>query len=123
MRVLTLTLLALLLLLQWSLWLGKGSWLRVWQLDSQLTTLRASNDKLVTRNLALAAEVSDLKQGSSAIEERARSELGMIKKGEVFFQLLEPHAALPAAPAAQSGATAPPPDPADDVSLLPILEP
>lgn len=108
MRVLTLTLLALLLLLQWSLWLGKGSWLRVWQLDSQLTTLRASNDKLVTRNLALAAEVSDLKQGSSAIEERARSELGMIKKGEVFFQLLEPHAALPAAPAAQSGATAPP---------------
>ena len=60
MRVLTLTLLALLLLLQWSLWLGKGSWLRVWQLDSQLTTLRASNDKLVTRNLAVAAEVSDL---------------------------------------------------------------
>lgn len=108
MRVLTLTLLALLLLLQWSLWLGKGSWLRVWQLDSQLTTLRASNDKLVTRNLALAAEVSDLKQGSSAIEERARSELGMIKKGEVFFQLLEPHAVLPAAPAAPRGATAPP---------------
>ncbi len=108
MRVLTLTLLALLLLLQWSLWLGKGSWLRVWQLDSQLTTLRTSNDKLVTRNLALAAEVSDLKQGSSAIEERARSELGMIKKGEVFFQLLEPHPALPAVPAAPLGAVAPP---------------
>ena len=98
MRVLTLTLLALLLLLQWSLWLGKGSWLRVWQLDSQLTTLRTSNEKLVDRNLALAAEVSDLKQGSSAIEERARSELGMIKRGEVFFQLLEPRPA--AAPAA-----------------------
>lgn len=100
MRALTLCLLALLLLLQWSLWLGKGSWLRVWQLDSQLTTLRAGNDKLVDRNLALAAEVSDLKQGSSAIEERARSELGMIKRGEVFFQLLEPRAATtpPASP-------------------------
>lgn len=98
MRKLTVVLVVLIALLQYPLWLGKGSWLRVWQLDSQLTTLRTSNEKLVDRNLALAAEVSDLKQGSSAIEERARSELGMIKRGEVFFQLLEPRPA--AAPAA-----------------------
>ena len=101
MRALTLFLLVLLLLLQWSLWLGKGSWLRVWQLDSQLTTLRTSNEKLVDRNLALAAEVSDLKQGSSAIEERARSELGMIRPGEVFYRVVDERARpAPRVPAA-----------------------
>ena len=89
MRWLTLALAVMLVTLQWPQWFGKGSWLRVWQLDKQLTVQRASNAKLLARNDALIAEVRDLKVGTDAIEERARNELGMIKKGEVFFQLLD----------------------------------
>lgn len=89
MRWLTLTLIVLIAALQWPLWLGKGSWLRVWQLDSQVEEQRAANAVLVGRNAALDAEVRDLKQGSAAIEERARNELGMIRNNEVFFQLLD----------------------------------
>lgn len=89
MRWLTLTLIVLIAALQWPLWLGKGSWLRVWQLDSQVEEQRAANAVLVGRNAALDAEVRDLKQGSTAIEERARNELGMIRNNEVFFQLLD----------------------------------
>jgi cell division protein FtsB len=90
MRWLTLMLAVLLVSLQWPQWLGKGSWLRVWQLDKQLAVQRVSNAKLLARNDALSAEVRDLKVGTDAIEERARNELGMIRKGEVFFQLLDP---------------------------------
>ncbi|AUH50088.1 cell division protein FtsB [Chromobacterium sp. ATCC 53434] len=89
MRWLTVTLVSVILALQWPLWFGKGSWLRVWQLDKQLQEQRATTQKLVARNAALDAEVRDLKQGSDAIEERARNELGMIRNGEVFFQLLD----------------------------------
>ena len=89
MRRLTLMLLVLLAALQWPLWLGKGSWLRVWQLDKQVEEQRAANLVLVRRNAALDAEVRDLKQGTAAIEERARNELGMIRQGEVLFQLLD----------------------------------
>ncbi|MBA4707880.1 cell division protein FtsB [Aquitalea sp. FJL05] len=92
MRWLTLTLVTLLIALQWPLWFGKGSWLRVWQLDKQLQEQRAVTQKLIARNAALDAEVRDLKQGTDAIEERARNELGMIRNGEVFFQLLDPAA-------------------------------
>ncbi|GGY21915.1 cell division protein FtsB [Paludibacterium paludis] len=88
MRWLTLTLVILITALQWPLWFGKGSWLRVWQLDKQLQEQRATNQKLIARNAALDAEVRDLKQGTDAMEERARNELGMIRNGEVFFQLL-----------------------------------
>ncbi|MBI3145513.1 MAG: cell division protein FtsB [Pseudogulbenkiania sp.] len=90
MRWLTLVLIVLITALQWPLWFGKGSWLRVWQLDKQLQAQRAVNQTLIARNAALDAEVGDLKQGSDAIEERARNELGMIRQGEVFFQLLDP---------------------------------
>ncbi|QEL56175.1 cell division protein FtsB [Chromobacterium paludis] len=89
MRWLTVTLVSVILALQWPLWFGKGSWFRVWQLDKQLQEQRATTQKLVARNAALDAEVRDLKQGSDAIEERARNELGMIRDGEVFFQLLD----------------------------------
>ena len=89
MRWLTLALAALLLLLQYPLWLGKGGWLRVWEYDRQLVQQKEANRKLETRNGGLDAEVRDLKQGYEAIEERARFELGMIKQDEVFVQIPE----------------------------------
>lgn len=88
MRFLTLILIALILLLQYPLWFGKGSWLKVWEVDRQLTQQKQINQKLQARNSAIDAEVRDLKQGSDAIEERARNELGMIKQDEIFFQVL-----------------------------------
>jgi cell division protein FtsB len=88
MKVLTLALVGLIALLQYPLWLGKGSWSRVWEVDQQLRAQRETNQKLQSRNAALDAEVRDLKQGLDAIEERARSELGMIKQDEIFFQIL-----------------------------------
>lgn len=88
MRALALTLATLIALIQYPLWLGKGSWLRVWEVDQQIQAQRATNQKLQARNAALDAEVRDLKQGLDAIEERARSELGMIKRDEIFFQIL-----------------------------------
>ncbi len=94
MRVLTLTLAALIVLIQYPLWLGKGSWFRVWEVDQQIRAQRETNRQLQARNTALEAEVRDLKVGLEAIEERARSELGMIRQDEIFFQVLE---ATPAA--------------------------
>ena len=88
MRWLTLSLAALVILIQYPLWLGKGGWLRVWEVDQQIQAQRVTNEKLRARNAALDAEVRDLKQGVEAIEERARSELGMVRQDEVFFQVL-----------------------------------
>ena len=90
MRPLTLILIGLIIAIQQPLWFGKGSWLRVWHLDQQLDEQRAQNQARVLRNAALNAEVRDLKTGLDAIEERARTELGMIKSDEVFFQVLTP---------------------------------
>lgn len=90
MRLLTLVLIALIVAIQHPLWFGKGSWLRVWQLDQQIDQQRAHNEARALRNAALNAEVLDLKTGLDAIEERARAELGMIKDDEVFFQVLTP---------------------------------
>ena len=89
MRLLTLALAGLVLLIQYPLWLGKGGWLRVWEVDQQIGTQRERNARLKTRNFALEAEVRDLKQGFEAVEERARSELGMVRQDEIFFQLLD----------------------------------
>lgn len=89
MKILTLIFAALIALLQYPLWLGKGSWLKVWEVDQQVKVQHQTNQKLQTRNATMDAEVRDLKQGSDAIEERARSELGMIKQDEIFFQVLE----------------------------------
>jgi cell division protein FtsB len=89
MKILGGILAALILLIQYPLWLGKGGWLRVSEVDRQLASQQAKNGQLEARNTALEAEVRDLKQGLEAIEERARYELGMIKKDEVFFQVVE----------------------------------
>jgi cell division protein FtsB len=88
-KVLGLIFAALIALMQYPLWLGKGSWLKVWEVDQQVITQHEINQKLKMRNAALDAEVRDLKQGYDAIEERARSELGMIKQDETFFHILE----------------------------------
>jgi len=89
MRWLSVALVALVILLQYPLWLGKGGWLRVWDVDHQLQQQKDDNKKLEIRNAGLDAEVRDLKQGYDAIEERARFELGMIKQDEVFVQIPE----------------------------------
>lgn len=89
MRWLFLALAALVVLLQYPLWFGKGSWLRVWDIDQQLRAQQDNNRKLELRNAGLDAEVRDLKQGYDAIEERARFELGMVKNDEVFVQIPE----------------------------------
>ena len=89
MRWISLILLALILLLQYPLWLGKGGWLKVWDLNRQVEAQKQINQQTQTRNAVLDADVRDLKQGTEAIEERARSELGMIKRDEVFFQIME----------------------------------
>ena len=95
MRVLTLIFVILIASLQYPLWLGKGSWLRVWDINRQITEQKDRNKVLKARNDTLDAEVRDLKQGYAAIEERARSELGMVKQDEVFYQVLQ--ADIPAA--------------------------
>jgi cell division protein FtsB len=87
MRWPTWVLVALIVLLQYPLWLGKGGWLRVWDMDRQLGEQREVNQKLEARNAGLDAEVRDLKTGFDAIEERARYELGLVKPGEVFVQV------------------------------------
>lgn len=89
MKVLIAILILLLLILQYKLWFGDGNMREVWQLQTTIETQKAENQKLQDRNLALEAEVKDLKQGLEAIEERARNELGMIKKDETFFQVIE----------------------------------
>lgn len=95
MRGLTWVLALLILLLQYPLWLGKGSWLKVWDLKRQITEQQAANEVLAARNTQLAAEVNDLKTGYGAIEARARYELGMIRQDEVFFQVMEPASSPP----------------------------
>lgn len=104
MRWLSLALVALIVLLQYPLWLGKGGWLRVWDTDRLLAQQKASNQALEMRNAGLDAEVRDLKQGFDAIEERARFELGMVRQEEVFVQVPDRAAESAARPAA----TAPP---------------
>jgi cell division protein FtsB len=97
MRLFAVLLIVLIVAIQTPLWFGKGGWLRVWELEGQVKAQRQQNENLRVRNVALDAEVRDLKQGYDAIEERARSELGMIKQDEVFFQVVETSPATTAA--------------------------
>jgi len=88
MRLITLALAVLLLLIQYPLWLGKGGWLAVADLEAQLDASRLRTEQLVARNAKLDSEVRDLRDGLGAVEERARYELGMIKANEIFVQVL-----------------------------------
>jgi cell division protein FtsB len=89
MKALIAILILLLLILQYKLWFGDGNMREVWRLEAAIEEQQKQNDKLRERNAALEAEVQDLKQGLEAIEERARNELGMIKKDETFYQIVE----------------------------------
>lgn len=92
LRYIALILLILLIALEVKLWAGDGGMRDVWRLQQRLAEQKAQNLKLKLRNEKLAAEVQDLKAGKDAIEERARSELGLIKPGEVFYQVVDPPA-------------------------------
>lgn len=89
-RILIALLLLILLVLQFRLWVGEGSLAEVHAIKGEIAAQKDELKKMRQRNRALQAEVADLKQGLDAIEERARSELGMIREGEVFYQIVEP---------------------------------
>ncbi len=93
MRILIAILLIVFVMLQYRLWVGKGSLAEVTNLQQEITLLNQELVKLRERNRTLQAEVEDLRSGQSAIEERARSELGMIKEGEIFYQVVDAPAA------------------------------
>ena len=89
MKYLSYTLIGLILAIQYPLWMGKGSWMRVWEFSTKVDQQKEKNLQLAARNAGLDAEVRDLKQGIDAVEERARVELGMIRPGEVFYQVID----------------------------------
>jgi cell division protein FtsB len=107
MRILFAVLLVVLLALQYAWWFGKGGVRDVRRLETQIAEQEHELEALRQRNSTLAAEVVDLKHGLDAVEEIARSEMGMVKQGEIFFQLVEPapdlasHEAMPTAPPEQ----------------------
>jgi cell division protein FtsB len=89
MRIIAVILGLLFLVLQYDLWIGEGSLATIWQLKQDITVQKKENKNITERNESLIAEVNDLKQGDAAIEERARNELGMIKKGETYIQVVD----------------------------------
>jgi cell division protein FtsB len=89
MRTLIILLVVVLVGLQVKLWVGNGSFAEVWRYSRAVNEQQQENARLEERNKTLDAEVLDLKQGLESIEERARSELGMVKQNETFFQIIE----------------------------------
>ncbi|MEJ2479245.1 MAG: cell division protein FtsB [Acidihalobacter sp.] len=110
MKWLVTLLVVLLVLLQYKLWFGEGNVGDVYRLRQEITAQRAENARLKDRNAALEAQVKDLKSGTAAVDELARSQMGMIRKGDTFYQYVAPtaggtHAAPPAvAPPGHAGA-------------------
>ncbi len=88
MRIVIYSMLLLLMAIQYPLWLGKGGWLKVYEMEKQVELQQAKNSLLSLRNAKLTGDVKDLKDGTRAIEERARVEHGMIRDGEFFVQIL-----------------------------------
>lgn len=114
MRLATLIIVIVIAFLQWPVWLGKGSWATVLQLQDGLAHQREANQKLKARNDSLNAEVLNLKTGYDAVEERARSELGMIRQDEIFFQVLKPGSIARSTSASEATAVASSIQPAPD---------
>ena len=76
--------------MQYKLWIEPNGFLKTWHLKQEVAAQSDENAKLKARNLAVEAEIKDLKEGTAAIEERSRSDLGMVKKGETFYQFVTP---------------------------------
>ena len=89
MKVLIIVLVVILVFMQYRLWVGDGSLAQIYQLKQQIKKQEAENMRLKERNKMLAAEVDALKNGSDAVEAKARSELGLIKEGETFYKVIE----------------------------------
>jgi cell division protein FtsB len=111
LRIVAGLLFAALVVLQYRIWASPGGMREVWRLERAIEAQVEENDRLADRNRTLAAEVRDLKEGKRAIEERARTDLGMVKSNETFFQVVPPARpgtieAAPLAPAAQRTAQA-----------------
>jgi cell division protein FtsB len=88
MRIIIYSMLLLLIAIQYPLWMGKGGWIKVYEMEKQVELQEAKNSLLTLRNAKLAGDVKDLKDGTRAIEERSRVEHGLIKEGEFFVQIL-----------------------------------
>src|ERR1700756_5432630 len=97
MRLVTVVLIVLLALIQYPLWWGHGGWLRVHELQQELADQQKKNADAKLRNERIEGEVQDLQNGTAAVEERARYEMGMVKDSEVFVQFVSPNAPLPTA--------------------------
>src|SRR5574337_2000538 len=105
LRWIALVLLLLLIGLQLKLWTGSGSMHEVDALRVAVKKQADENTKLLQRNQAVGADVLDLKHGDQAVEARARTELGLIKPGEVFYQVVEPPARSASAPTPATSST------------------
>lgn len=88
MRLVMLILLGLFVALQYRLWWGKNSLPDYWRLQQEVVRQAENNERLAQRNQILAADIKDLREGEEALEERARNELGLIKRQETFFRLV-----------------------------------
>lgn len=97
MRYIVYGLLGLLIAIQYPLWIGKGGWLHVYQMDKEVQAQQAKNRELENRNNKLAGDVNDLRQGTRAVEERARIEHGMVKENETMVQVVQTDEELPKA--------------------------
>jgi len=97
LRWIALVLVVVLIALQVRLWTGQGGLRDVWRLQQRVSEQKADNERLRKRNETLSAEVEDLKHGDEAVEERARAELGLLKPGETFYQVVEPERGAAAA--------------------------
>ena len=95
MRYIVYGLLALLIAIQYPLWIGKGGWLHVYQMDKEVQSQQQKNQELEKRNKKLAGDVNDLRQGTRAVEERARIEHGMVKESETMVQIVQTDEELP----------------------------
>jgi cell division protein FtsB len=100
LKLIVAILLVLLIWLQYKLWLGDGGIPEVLELEQEIDTVQSEVNRLEERNKALNAEVMDLKKGIEAIEERARSEMGMVKKDEIYYQVIETDVEQPVGDAA-----------------------
>ena len=99
-KILIAVLIALLAVVQYRFWLGNGGVREVARLEQEIQLQKLENDRLRERNRTLAAEVQDLKKGTVAIEERARTDLGMVGKNETFFHVVTPRTTPAPQPAA-----------------------